>query len=52
MGDAAASGGYYAAMGADWVLAEPTTLTGSIGVFVLKPGSRGWGRSWASTWRR
>ncbi|HEY1332691.1 MAG TPA: S49 family peptidase, partial [Myxococcaceae bacterium] len=32
MGGAAASGGYYAAMGADWVLAEPTTLTGSIGV--------------------
>ncbi len=37
MGDVAASGGYYAAMGADRVLAEPTTITGSIGVFILKP---------------
>jgi len=44
MGGAAASGGYYAAMGADWVLAEPTTLTGSIGVFVLKPGFEGLGK--------
>ena len=44
MGDSAASGGYYAAMGADWVLAEPTTLTGSIGVFVLKPGLEGLGK--------
>ncbi|HZX41170.1 MAG TPA: S49 family peptidase, partial [Myxococcaceae bacterium] len=44
MGSAAASGGYYAAMGADWVLAEPTTLTGSIGVFVLKPGLEGLGK--------
>jgi len=41
MGDSAASGGYYAAMGADWVFAEPTTLTGSIGVFVLKPALEG-----------
>jgi len=37
MGDAAASGGYYVAMGADEVLASPTTLTGSIGVFFAKP---------------
>src|SRR5262249_47333077 len=44
MGDTAASGGYYAAMGADWVLAQPTTLTGSIGVFVLKPGLEGLGK--------
>lgn len=44
MGGAAASGGYYAAMGADWVLAEPTTLTGSIGVFVLKPALEGLGK--------
>jgi protease-4 len=44
MGDAAASGGYYAAMGADWVLAEPTTLTGSIGVFVIKPALEGLGK--------
>jgi len=32
MGDVAASGGYYIAMGADKILAEPGTLTGSIGV--------------------
>lgn len=37
MGDAAASGGYYVAMGADEVWANPTTLTGSIGVFYAKP---------------
>jgi protease-4 len=44
MGSAAASGGYYAAMGADFVIAQPTTLTGSIGVFVLKPGLEGLGK--------
>lgn len=32
MGDVAASGGYYIAMGADRIYAEPGTLTGSIGV--------------------
>ena len=32
MGDMAASGGYYISMGADKILAEPRTLTGSIGV--------------------
>ncbi len=32
MGDIAASGGYYVAMGANQTFAEPTTLTGSIGV--------------------
>lgn len=32
MGDVAASGGYYISMGADRILAEPGTLTGSIGV--------------------
>jgi protease IV len=37
MGDAAASGGYYVAMGADEIWANPTTLTGSIGVFYAKP---------------
>jgi protease-4 len=40
MGDVAASGGYYVAMGADQVFASPTTLTGSIGVFFAKPGVR------------
>ncbi len=33
MSDYAASGGYYIAMGADEIVAEPGTLTGSIGVF-------------------
>ncbi|MGL4511563.1 MAG: signal peptide peptidase SppA [Lacipirellulaceae bacterium] len=32
MGNVAASGGYYISMGADRVFAEPTTITGSIGV--------------------
>ena len=32
MGDVAASGGYYISMGADYIYAEPGTLTGSIGV--------------------
>ena len=33
MGDVAASGGYYISCGADKIYAEPTTLTGSIGIF-------------------
>jgi len=37
MGDVAASGGYYVAMGADEIWASPSTLTGSIGVFFAKP---------------
>jgi protease-4 len=41
MGDVAASGGYYVAMGADTVFAQPTTVTGSIGVFFIKPAVAG-----------
>ncbi|NTX64731.1 signal peptide peptidase SppA [Myxococcus sp. CA051A] len=41
MGDMAASGGYYAAMGATEMLALPTTITGSIGVFYIKPALQG-----------
>ena len=37
MGDVAASGGYWIAMGADEVWASPSTITGSIGVFGLLP---------------
>ncbi|MCB9016594.1 MAG: signal peptide peptidase SppA [Lentimicrobiaceae bacterium] len=37
MGDLAASGGYYIACAADTILANPTTLTGSIGVFGVIP---------------
>ena len=33
MGGLAASGGYYMSCGATWIVAEPTTLTGSIGIF-------------------
>ena len=36
MGDVAASGGYYVAVGCDAIFAEPSTITGSIGVFVPK----------------
>lgn len=35
MGDMAASGGYYIAAGADSIFAQPSTLTGSIGVFSI-----------------
>ena len=34
MGDLCCSGGYYTAVGADWIMARPTTLTGSIGVIM------------------
>jgi len=36
-GNVAASGGYYLAVGADKIFAEPTTITGSIGVFGTIP---------------
>jgi protease-4 len=35
--DVAASGGYYVAAAADTIVSQPGTLTGSIGVFVLRP---------------
>lgn len=37
MGDLAASGGYFVSMAADVIVAQPGTLTGSIGVFAGKP---------------
>jgi len=37
IGDVAASGGYYISCAADLILAEPTTITGSIGIFGLIP---------------
>ena len=37
MGDYAASGGYYISCCADYIFAEPTTLTGSIGIFGTVP---------------
>ena len=39
MGDLAASGGYYISCAADYIYAEPTTLTGSIGIFGLFPNA-------------
>jgi protease-4 len=41
MGDVAASGGYLAAVRADVIVAQPTTITGSIGVFGIWPVANG-----------
>ncbi|RMG81872.1 MAG: signal peptide peptidase SppA, partial [Bacteroidetes bacterium] len=40
MGDVAASGGYYISCAADKIFADPTTVTGSIGVFGLIPNTQ------------
>lgn len=37
MGDYAASGGYYISCAADSIIAEPNTITGSIGIFAILP---------------
>jgi protease-4 len=41
MSDVAASGGYYIATGANRIVAQPSTITGSIGVFAGKPVVKG-----------
>lgn len=41
MGGMAASGGYYMSCAANWIVAEPTTLTGSIGIFGMFPDASG-----------
>jgi protease IV len=41
MGDVAASGGYWISLAADEVIAEPATITGSIGVFGMLPTAEG-----------
>ncbi len=41
MGDYAASGGYYISCEADCIVAQPTTLTGSIGIFGIIPNVEG-----------
>ena len=41
MGGYAASGGYYISCGADYIISEPTTLTGSIGIFGMIPDASG-----------
>lgn len=46
MGDLAASGGYYIACNASRIFAEPTTITGSIGVFGILPNGKELADSW------
>ena len=41
MGGMAASGGYWISSPANWIVAEPTTITGSIGIFGLIPNFSG-----------
>ena len=41
MGDVAASGGYYIACNANKIVAQPSTITGSIGMFMGKPVVKG-----------
>ena len=41
MGSVAASGGYWISMASDEVIAEPTTITGSIGIFAILPTADG-----------
>lgn len=41
MGDVAASGGYYISCAADSIVAQPNTITGSIGVFGVLPNAKG-----------
>jgi protease-4 len=41
MGEYAASGGYYVASAANAVVSEPATLTGSIGVYLMRPSFSG-----------
>ena len=41
MGGMAASGGYYMSAPANWIVAEPTTITGSIGIFGMFPDVSG-----------
>jgi protease-4 len=41
MRDLAASGGYYVAMAGDWLMAEPTTVVGSIGVIMQSINIKG-----------
>ena len=41
MGGMAASGGYYISCNSNWIVSEPTTLTGSIGIFGMIPDFSG-----------
>jgi protease IV len=52
-GDVAASGGYYIAAPANYIFAEPTSITGSIGVFGLLPDLEAfWKDKTGITWDR
>ena len=46
MGNVAASGGYYISANADEIVAEPTTITGSIGVFGVLPNLNRLAKRW------
>lgn len=50
MGGAAASGGYFIAMAADRIVAQPATITGSIGVFGGKMITTGFWNKLGVTW--
>ncbi|MEO3433711.1 signal peptide peptidase SppA [Inquilinus sp. CAU 1745] len=50
MGNAAASGGYWVAAPADLIIAQPATLTGSIGVFAGKIVTEEFWESWGVNW--
>lgn len=50
MGDVAGSGGYYVAMGADRIVAQPGTITGSIGVVAGKMVITDWWKKIGVTW--
>ncbi|MEZ5825426.1 MAG: signal peptide peptidase SppA [Geminicoccaceae bacterium] len=52
MGNLAASGGYWIAMGASRIVAQPGTLTGSIGVIAGKPVIAGLSASLGVNWER
>ena len=52
MGNVAASGGYWIAMDASRIVAEPLTLTGSIGVFAGKPVLAGASEKLGINWGR
>lgn len=46
MGNTAASGGYYISSNADYIFAEPNTITGSIGVFGMLPNATELANRW------
>ena len=52
MGNLAASGGFYIAVACPKVVAEPGTLTGSIGVITQFPKVKGSSTAGTSRWRR